>query len=672
MAFAALLLLGLLGGALAQTPLHGLLLSGALLFSLWWLRRRHRWSAVRLGLALLLALSAAVRGALGSRPAPGALDPVHAITERHQSGRQQSEAERSLVGRWIQDAPVRAGRCQGLLAVQSLDGRRALGLTQISVAPCAKPLRVGGWVAVRGVLQRPTPAPHPLLQGAAERLASQGSWSQLRASELQPLRQEWTPLADLRRRIASQLQRSAGPGPGGLMAALVLGGAQVELAADLREAFRAAGLSHALAASGFHLSVLLGSTMTLARRWPAPLRLAAGGVAMALFLALAGAQASVVRAVLMGAAALLIRERGGRSRPLQVLLITLVLMLVVHPAWAHGIGFQLSAAATAGLIVLAGPIERRLAGRMPQRLAALLSVPLAASLATLPLQLLHFGVVPSYGVLANALAAPLLTPLTLGAMAMAVLAVFCAPLLPWAALLLVPLAQLLMLLVQAVSALPWAQLPLGQLSPWLLALLLMGFGLWGRWRWVSLLTLLLGFGLRWLEVQRDQLLLVHQEERQWLLSRHQGRGALVSLKADPISCRQARRLATGLGVARFDWVLLLDPVPAKEPACWSALSASVVPHGRLLPGRRLQSPGLTVQALAADSRGLRLQVGQARWVLLPDRQAWWSWTRQPKEPVRGVWLGFAPSRRERRQLEASAARGDWWPQAGSGSGWHQS
>ena len=41
------------------------------------------------------------------------------------------------------------------------------------------------------------------------------------------------------------------------MAALVLGSTQVQLLEDIREAFCMAGLSHALAASGFHLSVLL-------------------------------------------------------------------------------------------------------------------------------------------------------------------------------------------------------------------------------------------------------------------------------------------------------------------------------------------------------------------------------------------------------------------------------
>ena len=125
-----------------------------------------------------------------------------------------------------------------------------------------------------------------------------------------------------------------GPRRGGFLAALVLGSAQVQLPEDIRAAFRMAGLSHALAASGFHLSVLLGSVLMLARRWPPGLRLSLAAMALLLFLCLAGAQPSVVRAVLMAAMALLIREAGHHSRPVGVLLLTLSGMLLLRPAWA--------------------------------------------------------------------------------------------------------------------------------------------------------------------------------------------------------------------------------------------------------------------------------------------------------------------------------------------------
>ena len=118
-----------------------------------------------------------------------------------------------------------------------------------------------------------------------------------------------------------------------MLAALVLGQAMVPLPAALRDAFRAAGLSHALAASGFHLSVLLGAVLLLTRRAPALIRWPAAFGAMGLFGLLAGGQPSVVRALLMGALAFVLKERGRRSRPLALLLLCLLLMLLLRPSW---------------------------------------------------------------------------------------------------------------------------------------------------------------------------------------------------------------------------------------------------------------------------------------------------------------------------------------------------
>ena len=92
------------------------------------------------------------------------------------------------------------------------------------------------------------------------------------------------------------------------------------------------GLSHALAASGFHLSVLLGSVLMLARRWPPGLRLPLATMVLLLFVCLTGAQPSVVRAVLMAGMALLVGEAGHHSRPVGVLVLTLSGMLLFRPA----------------------------------------------------------------------------------------------------------------------------------------------------------------------------------------------------------------------------------------------------------------------------------------------------------------------------------------------------
>ncbi len=90
----------------------------------------------------------------------------------------------------------------------------------------------------------------------------------------------------------------------------MLGSFQVQLPEDLHLAFRVAGLSHALAASGFHLLVLLVAALEVGCSLGRSLRLALAALALSIFLICAGAQPLVVRAVLMGATALMNRDFG--------------------------------------------------------------------------------------------------------------------------------------------------------------------------------------------------------------------------------------------------------------------------------------------------------------------------------------------------------------------------
>ncbi len=545
-------------------------------------------------------------------------------------------------------------------------------------------LRQGWRIAVSGTPLPMQPAPHPLLSGPAERLARQGVSQRLRVERLEVLVRSAAPIADLRRRIATRFVETAGPDRGGLLAALVLGSAVVPLSPELRESFRAAGLSHALAASGFHLSVLLGAVQAISRglgRWP---RLVLAGGAIALFLLLAGPQPSVVRAVLMGAAALLLLECGRRGRPLAILLLTVVVMLLLRPLWWTDVGFQLSVSATAALVVSARPIEAALRERLPPLLqpgwsAPALAVPLAALLWTLPLQLLHFGVLPLYAIPANVAATPLLTPLTLGAMALALPAAL-LPALP--AVLLWPLNQLagvLLAIARGFAALPMAQGQIGRPQPLLVALLaaaLLGLALpalAARWRRAAAALLALVVLLQGLSLHADRLLLVHQgiggRDRDLLIARHGGRAALITTRADPFSCRQSRQLATGLGIGRFDWALLLDPVAPADPACWRQQAGSVLAYGEaaapLAAHQTLASAGLAVTALSMDSHALQLRFGGRSWLLLPDRQALWAVRQQagrdrPLPAFDGLWLGFQPRPSERSALLSAPAPPQVW------------
>ena len=656
-------------------------------------------------LVLLLALLLAWV-AWQAPPRPGAEDPVRLLAGG------DGPLPAVIHGRLLSDlqrfGPSGAAGCRGQLETSG-------GRVELAFGRCPS-LQEGWELRLEGQLRRLRPSPHPLLAGPAERLERQRIWCRLQVEQLRVLERPATPIADLRRRIAGRLIAAAGPERGGLLAALVLGSAVVPLPQALREAFRAAGLSHALAASGFHLSVLLGFVTLVGRplgRW---LRLLLAVAAILLFLLLAGPQPSVLRACLMGAIGVLLLECGRRGRPLALLGLTAALMLLLRPDWWRDVGFQLSVAATAGLLVTARPLEewlqkhwpggsqldaagggdpgagdpergearagdteakrparhgwRWLAGVLP----AALAVPLAATLWTLPLQLLHFGALPLYAVPANMAASPLLTPLTLGAMALALVVLLAPPLLP---LLLPPidlLARLLLLLANAFAALPLAQWQTGKPLPLLvllLALAMLGL-LWPdlkrRWRRRAAALLALVVAAHFWLLLGDQLLLVHQgygagSGRDLLLARHRGRAALITNRADPYSCQQARQLASALGVARLDWALLLDPVAPAEPACWRRQAGLVLAYGEeaapLLAGQRLASPGLAVQALSMDSHALELQLGRRRWLLLPDRQALWAWQASRRPVPEGVWLGFLPPASQRSQLFQPPPRQVW-------------
>jgi competence protein ComEC len=303
-------------------------------------------------------------------------------------------------------------------------------------------------------------------------------------------------------------------------------------------------------------------------------------------------------------------------------------------------------------------------------LAAAVAVPLAATLWTLPLQVWHFGVLPLWAVPANGLAAPLLTPLTLGAMAVAMLGLAAPPL---TGLLMHPLAWLASLLLQLAHGfahLPMAQWQTGRPQPILVAGLALGMLGWllpeldRRWRLLASGLLALVLALHVGSLRADALWLVRDGDADLLLARHQGRAALLTTRADAGSCRRAQKLAAGLGIRRYDWLLSIDPVASADPLCWRNLAPLALLAGEdsapLGAGQRLSSEGLAIESLSAESQAMRLIYGDRRWLLLPDRSSLRSWRlNRPAETIDGLWLGFQPRSGESRWLQKQGGGTVW-------------
>ncbi|MGH8947372.1 MAG: ComEC/Rec2 family competence protein, partial [Acidimicrobiia bacterium] len=170
-----------------------------------------------------------------------------------------------------------------------------------------------------------------------------------------------------------------------------------------QSAMRRAGLSHFTAVSGSNVAIFL-SLLYLAA---GPIgigpkrRAVLGLLGLPVFAAATRFEPSVLRASAMAGLILAGRLFGIAMETWQVMSAAVVALLLVEPSLVSNAGFQLSVAATAGVIVGA---------RWPSsggRVARALAVSIGAQVAVAPLLILHFGLVPLLSPLANLLAAPL-------------------------------------------------------------------------------------------------------------------------------------------------------------------------------------------------------------------------------------------------------------------------
>ena len=172
----------------------------------------------------------------------------------------------------------------------------------------------------------------------------------------------------------------------------------------LRHQFRASGLAHLLAVSGQNVAFVLLACSPVLGRLPLRWRTAGAAAALAMFVLVARAEASVLRAAAMAGVVVLAVALGRRVRAGRAAAVAVVVLLLADPLLVRSVGFRLSVAATVGLVLLSRPLAARLPG--PRPVAAAVAVSLAAQLATAPVLVPLAGGVPAAGVLANLLAVP--------------------------------------------------------------------------------------------------------------------------------------------------------------------------------------------------------------------------------------------------------------------------
>lgn len=317
----------------------------------------------------------------------------------------------------LAEAPVSwaPDRSRLLVDVERVDGAPRSGRIAIAIYGETPPLVERQRVAIDARLYRPIGFRNPGGFDSGARLARDGIHvtGSAEASRLAPFEAPTPPWpARVRRAALEAIAARLPPVSAALLGGLLLG-ERTDLPTDVHTAFRQAGVYHVLAVSGFNVALLAGAVWAVLRGAGGSRRVAAITAAVAVlgFAAVVGPQPSVVRAALMAVLVLtaIVLER--EASVVNSLALAALAILVVRPGDLHDPGFQLSFAATAGIV--ATPIPRG-------AIAGAVAVSLAAQLAVLPITLAHFNQLSTIGVVANLAVVPLAAAATiLGLLAVA-------------------------------------------------------------------------------------------------------------------------------------------------------------------------------------------------------------------------------------------------------------
>jgi competence protein ComEC len=571
---------------------------------------RHPRIALALGAAALCATSIAVQTpsrSPGDLMAADTVEGLLAVTETVGAGQERYEG---VLLRDGPDVPV--------LVFGEPPGERVPIGARLAIEASIEPAEAGD---DRAFVLYPSEPP-VLMQGAPPLLA----WSD-----------------GLRSSFLAAAQRLPGDGAD-LLPGLAIGDTSA-VSEPLDAAMTASSLTHLTAVSGANCAIVVSLVLAVARAvgLPRPARAIAALGGLLAFVVLVTPEPSVLRAALMAALVLFAMLGGRPARGVPILALA-VLGLLVHDPWlARSFGFALSVLATAGLLLLAAPLAAVLGRLLPSWLALVLAVPVAAQLACQPVVILLDPSLPTYGIVANLLAAPAAPIATVVGLAACVAAAAAPPL----GTMLTALAWLPAAWIAAVAAF-FAGLPMARL-PWPGGL--SGAGLLAaatalvviasvrRSRWAALVlvgALVVYAGM----VGGGRVAQLVSRPADWQIAgcpvgqgdafvvRSAGEVVLVDTGPEPAPLRAC---LDDLGVGRIDLLVLshydLDHVGGLDAVLGRVDTALVGPIGgaddeSLL--QHLRDGGAHVQPVGRDDTGV---VGEHRWRVL--------W---PPEPL----VGFEP------------------------------
>ena len=293
--------------------------------------------------------------------------------------------------------------------------------------------------------------------------------------------------ADGLRQAFSERSSALGGDGGRLLPGLAIGDTSA-VDPGLTAAMQATSLSHLVAVSGANCAVVVAIVVAIVALcgggvWP---RMVAGVLALVGFVALVTPEPSIIRAAIMASIVLIFLAASKPVRGIPVLGTTVLLLLAWNPWLSTDFAFALSVFATGGILLLVTPLTVALSSVLHPAIALVVALPIAAQVACQPLLILLNPVIPLWGVLANALAAPMAPVATI----LGMLACILGPLMP--------------AIADALTAVAWV--PSSYIAG--LGRVLAGTGTatipWPSGWWGAVATAVIGYGaLAWLVMRRS-------------------------------------------------------------------------------------------------------------------------------------------------------------------------
>jgi competence protein ComEC len=436
-------------------------------------------------------------------------------------------------------------------------------------------LQPGVEVSITGTLYIPKMLANPGGFSFRDYLSQSGTFAGMRGVQLRVPDESQTRVwswGKLRQRITAAQVKWLDVPVGPLLTAMVLGSEAVDLPFDLHDRFVRVGLAHALAASGFQVSLILGALLAITRKRLSIVgQFNLGVVALLVFVGLTGLQPAVVRSVVMGMAVLIALRTKRKIEPMSALFCAAILLLIFNPIWVWDIGFQLSFLATLGLIVTASPLQQKM-DWLPPTISDAIAVPLAASIWTLPIQLYVFKVFPLYCLPANILTSPLISIVSIGGTIAALIGAIyplAGSAVSW--LLFYP-TQLLIWIVDFFNSLPGTSFAVGQIATWqLFTLYGLILGVWKYPKWhkywytptvIGLIIIIvpLLFG----KINEFQITILASNDRQILVLQDRGQTTLLNSGNESMARYTVMPFFQQQAINQIDTAIDLKPNPSSQ------------------------------------------------------------------------------------------------------------